>query len=362
MATAKRLPSGNWRVQVYVGRKPDGKPDYVSVTACSKKEAELQALQVQLHHKEVSRDASAMTLAEAMDKYIAGRESVLSPSTVRGYQSVRRNNLRGLMPEQLRRLTLSKIQAAVNEEARTHAPKSVRNAYGLLTATLRAYHPALAHELDIHPPTMPQKIIREPQILEPDQVRTLMLAVQGDPIELPVLLAVWLGMRMSEILGLQWEDVDFDRSTLYIHQARVRGPDSSYVVKTTKTVSSTRTLQVPDYVLERLAAAHAEATSEFAYPKSGNSLLTRFKTVLRHAGLPPIRFHDLRHCNASVMAAIGVPEFYAQRRGGWATSNTMHRVYTHQMLAHRSTTDDAIDAYFTALADDISHDISHDAK
>ena len=93
MATAKQLPSGSWRCQVYAGTAPDGKRQYRSFTAYTKKEAEYAALEWQLHYREISRDSSNMTLAEAMERYLASKDSILSPSTVRGYDIIRRRHL-----------------------------------------------------------------------------------------------------------------------------------------------------------------------------------------------------------------------------------------------------------------------------
>ena len=86
MATAKKLPSGSWRVQVYAGKDAAGNPQYRSFTRPTKKGAEYEALQWQLHCKEISRGSTAMTLAEAMDKYIAskdGKTKTPSPKSVR---------------------------------------------------------------------------------------------------------------------------------------------------------------------------------------------------------------------------------------------------------------------------------------
>lgn len=349
MATAKRLPSGNWRVQVYAGKDISGKKQYRSFTAPTKREAEYAALQFTLHYREITRDTAAMTLEEGMAKYISSRDGVLSPATIRGYETIRRHHLPGLANRRLRELTPTLIQEALNLEAKEHTPKTVRNVYGLLTATLRQYHPQLARDLEQHPPTLPQKLVHEQTVLEPDQVGVLLRAVQGNPIEIPVLLAVWMGLRQSEILGLCWDSVDFQRHTLYIHQARVRNSSQELVLKTTKTTASTRTLRMPEYIETRLLAAQEDADGPFVVNMTGSSLYSRFKTVLRHEGLPPIRFHDLRHCNCSIMLSIGVPEFYAQRRGGWATGKTMKRVYTHLLDSRRSAVDDTIDSYFSAL-------------
>ena len=153
MAKARKLPSGSWRVQCYAGKNAEGKNQYRSFTRPTKKEAEYEAALFAMHYKEISRDSTAMTLAEAMDKYIASKDGILSPSTIRGYDIIRKNHLKGLMDIRLNRLTPALIQEAINQEAkpyidkngktRTPSPKSVRNIHGLLTAVLGEYCPGL---------------------------------------------------------------------------------------------------------------------------------------------------------------------------------------------------------------------------
>ena len=354
MATAKKLPSGSWRVQVYAGKDAAGKNQYRSVTRPTKQEAEYEALQWQMHYKEISRDSSAMTLAEAMDKYIKSKDGILSPSTLRGYDIIRREHLKGLMDQRLNRLTPALIQEAINQEAKpyidkhgktkTPSPKSVRNVHGLLSAVLGEYCPGLRLNT-----TLPQKQVTEQSILEPEEIAALLRAVDGTEMEIPVLLAVWLCMRSSEITGLTWDCVDFQRGTVTIRQARVRNKDNQWIEKGTKTTGSTRTVNAPDYILDKLAAAQKEASTEYVVNIKGNCLYQRLKTILRKNGLPDIRFHDLRHTAASVMLMLNVPDKYAQRRGGWSTPATMKNVYQHTMAAKRSAVDDAIDNYFTCL-------------
>ncbi len=62
-----------------------------------------------------------------------------------------------------------------------------------------------------------------------------------------------------------------------------------------------------------------------------------------------MRFHDLRHLNASVMVALGVPDLYAMERGGWKTKSTLNRVYQHTFSAERQAVDQKIDQYFESL-------------
>lgn len=345
MATAKKLPSGSWRVQVYAGKGPDGKPQYRSFTRPTRKEAEYDALQFQLHYKEVSRDTSMMTLSEAMDKYIQSKDGILSPSTIRSYCIIRRNRLTSLMDVKLNRLTQPMVQAAINQEAKTSSPKYVRNTYGLLSAVLTEFHPGL--RLNI---TLPQKRIIEQRILDPEEISTLLKAIENTDMELPILLAVWMCMRSSEITGLTWDCVDFSRATLTINQARVQDKNNKWVYKaSTKNVSSSRTITIPDYILEKLKAAKNCSTSDHVVPYTGNGIYKRFKTILRKNGLPDIRFHDLRHTAASVMALLSVPTKYAQQRGGWSTPRTMESVYQHIIASKRSDVDKQIDTYYSSL-------------
>lgn len=354
MATARKLPSGSYRVQVYAGKDAAGKRHYRSITRPTKQEAEFDALQFQLHDREVARHASAMTLAEAMDKYIRSKDGILSPSTIRGYDIIRRGHLQSIRGVRLDRLTPALIQEAINWEAKPHAdgrgrvkapsPKSVRNIHGFLSAVLSEYRP----ELHLNT-TLPRKPVTEQAVLEPEQIGVLLKAAAGTEMEIPVLLAVWLCMRSSEITGLTWECVDLERGIITVKRARVRDKDNQWVEKGTKTASSTRILHAPDYIMDRLRAAKETAVSDHVVNIKGNCLYQRLKGLLRRSGLPDIRFHDLRHTSASVMALLNVPEKYAQKRGGWATPHTMKAVYQHTMEAKRGAVDDLIDSFFSSL-------------
>ncbi len=346
MATARQLPSGSWRVQLYTGKDPTGKRQYLSFTAPTKKEAELEALQYQLHYKEISKDASAMTLREAVDKYIQSKSNILSPSTIRGYDIMARRRLQGLMPIRLNRLNNSLIQQAINTEAKTASPKYIRNLHGLLSAVLREYYPSF--QLNT---TLPTKRPAEQRFLEPEQIAALLRAVRGNEIEIPVLMGLWLGMRSSEITGLAWSDIDFQRGTIYIHRAKVRDASNRWITKNvTKNATSTRTLHVPDYLLDLLRFSKGDAAPEDpVVPIEGNCLWRRLQVILKRAGLPPIRFHDLRHTNASVMAGLNVPDIYAQQRGGWSSPAVMQRIYQHTLSSKQTEVDQQIDSFFQGL-------------
>ncbi len=138
MATAKKLPSGNWRVNLFVGKDINGKRIYKSFTAETKKQAEFLAAEYNLKRKEKPKE---ITVGDAIDGYITSKENALSPTTIAEYRQTRRNKLQRLMSVPLNKLDNIMIQQAINEDAARLSPKFVRNAHGLLSAALKMYLP-----------------------------------------------------------------------------------------------------------------------------------------------------------------------------------------------------------------------------
>lgn len=352
MPKAKRLPSGSWRVQVLVGRDENGKRIMQSITAGTKKEAEYQASLVIMGLAEKKKKPEAATLSDAIDLYIKKYDGLLSPTTVRGYRSIQRNNVQGIMKTPLTQLDENAIQAAISADSKRLAPKTIRNIYNLILPALREYHPNLYDALKKRPARLPQDQPKEQHAYEPEEIKELFSAIRGKKIEVPVLLALWLCMSRSEILGLTWDDVDFQAHTLRVEKSRVVDVDGKTVIKPTKNRYRTRTLTMPEYIEKVLAQARETATSEFICPMHPNTISKDFKKLCERNGIRPLRFHDLRHSSASVMIALNIPFFYAQRRGGWASDNMLQRVYGHQLEAKRNEFDDRIDAFFDGLNDE----------
>lgn len=169
-----------------------------------------------------------------------------------------------------------------------------------------------------------------------------MREVVGTEMELPVLLAVWLGLRVSEIRGLTWDCIS--GNTMHIKRAIVEG-ENGPEVKGTKTYSGDRKLRVPQYLLELIDKQ--PRTDSYIIHMSGQAIYKRFVRLCEKAGLPHYRFHDLRNANASVMLALGVPDKYAMERMGHATSNMLKTVYQHTMTSKQEEVANAVDDYFS---------------
>lgn len=339
MAKAKKLPSGSWRVRLYIGKDDAGKPQYKSFTAPTKKEAEAAAAMYSVQRKR--EQTGDMTVGEAIDRYIESKENVLSPSTIRSYRSYRKSYLQALMGVELEDLDNKIVQAAVNRDALDKSPKTLRNAHGLLSAALGVYLPDLTLRT-----TMPAKEHKIREMPTPAEVMDL---VRGTPIELPCLLAIWMGMRMSEVRGIRYSDISGDILTIRHTKILVEGED--IVRDQTKNYTSTRQLRLPAYILELIEQSRDGNDGEYIVTLSGAAIYCRLKRLLAKHGLPHIRFHDLRHLNASVMLKLGVPDKYAMERGGWSTDGVLRSVYQHTFDDKRREIDDQIDEYFRKLID-----------
>ena len=137
MATAKKLPSGAYRCLIYVGDE-NGKRKYKSFTAKTKKEAERLALNYQSELEDKQDTVETM-----IDNYIKSKEKVLSTTTITGYMSIKNNLMNEILKKKIKSLNSPVIQSWIGSISVGHAPKTVKNAYGLLTAALEYYAPEI---------------------------------------------------------------------------------------------------------------------------------------------------------------------------------------------------------------------------
>ncbi|MCQ5130328.1 tyrosine-type recombinase/integrase [Butyricicoccus faecihominis] len=338
MAKAKKLPSGSYRVLIYDGKDEYGKRQYKSFTAPDKAQAEFLASEYRVKGKKAKSNANDMTLAQALEKYIDAKENVLSPSTIQAYRSISRHRLHALQKLKLIELNSAIVQSAINREAISLSPKTVANVYGLISATCSMFMP----DLRLHV-TLPAKRRQMRQLPTPDAV---VAAVHGSAVELPVMLSLWLSLRLSEVRGLQYGDIDGDILTVRRVLLIISGSD--VIREQTKTYNSTRQLRIPDRLKNMIGTGEPD---EPIVKDSAAVIYNHFTKCIKTAGLPHMRFHDLRHLNASVMLQLGVPDKYAMERGGWSTNAVLQSVYQHTFSDKRKDVDAKIDKYFNALCE-----------
>lgn len=330
---ARQLPSGTWTCRVRVGGQD------ISVTRPTKAEAQAEAMAVKHGLKAPDTPRVTMTLAEAYAAYLTSREGVLSPSTVAGYKRLARNTFQRLMPMQLSAITPELIQREISAMTKSKkSPKYIANAEGLLSSVLKQSMPEKQFSLHLPPK-------RKPNLRQPDdkEVGAIMAAFRGSAVELPVLMALWMGMRLSEILGARHEDIDGGK--LHICRAVVLDENNQPAEKdSAKTYAGDRWVSVPGYIAQLIAATGRDSGPLVTF--SGAAIYKRFVRTLDQAGIPRCRFHDLRHINAAVMVRLGVDSKYAQERNGWASDRMYKQVYAYAMSDQMAAINASIDGYF----------------
>lgn len=340
MSKAKRLPSGHWRVKVYLGVDANGKKHYKSITAESKKEAEYIAASYALKAKSPQIN---ITIGESVDRYISSKTNVLSPSTIESYQKMRRNYIVKIEKVKLSTVSSEDVQKWVNVLSLDVSPKTVSNAYGLLRASLSMHRPDLMLRV-----RLPRRVKKLQRTLPTSE--EVMGAIKGTAIELPVLLALWLCLRMSEVRGIKKSAIH--GNTLWIDNVIITVKGKDFEKPLTKTDSTRRIVKLPPRLKQMLLAQD----DEYATRLSQKALYSRFTRLMEKIGYKGIRFHDIRHIAASDMNRLGITDRVAADRGGWSSTATMRNVYQHSFSSDRDEADDIIQKYYESLCAEIEDD------
>lgn len=332
LAKAKKLPSGNWRVQA--SKSVNGKVIKKSFTYPDKKTAEFEAAKWQ--SELFSYANSNITLKKAIEIYIENRRSILSPTTIASYERIAKNHFKNLQAKLLSNITPNAIQAEINTMSKTLSPKSIRNAYGLLSAAIKE---ATGESISIRLPRS-QKIVYSTPDREASQ--NILNAAKGTDIELPVTLALRLGLRISEICGLKWCNV---RDDYIIIDNVIISYGSERYEKRPKSAAGTRKVPISEDI-KKLIDSQPQI-NEYVYQKNANAIGSAFRRMLKKHNLPACRFHDLRHANASAMALLGIPERYAMSIGGWDTPSVLRQIYQQTFTDAEKDFARKVDEYFT---------------
>lgn len=330
MAKAKKLPSGNWRVQVQVKKKMK------SFTAKTKKQAELMALEYQ---NEILKDDDDRTVGQCIDEYINSKRNILAVTTINTYEEIHRNALSSLDNVRLTDIDQMTVQKLMNELSLKKSAKTVKNAHGLLAAVLSVFKPEMRLRT-----TLPQLQKKIKQLPSAEQIIS---TFKGSEIEIPVLLGLWNGMRLSEIRGAKKSDIH--DGVLLLHETIVTVNRKSITRESTKTYDSKRLISLSPYLLELVDKL--DTSDDHLTTFSGTAIYKRFSRTLKSNNIPHMSFHDLRHLNASTMLALGVPDKYAMERNGWSSDHIMKSVYQHTLSEERRKVDKMINDYFQSLID-----------
>jgi integrase len=349
--TIRQRSNGRWEGRLTVGYV-DRRRIRRSVYGATRRE-----VQEQLRTAQRDVDAGVMalgprqTVATFLESWLDGTaRHTLRPRTFLRYQQlVRRHALPSLGTTPLAKLTPQELSALYGRKlAEGLSPRTVQFLHAVLHRALKqALRWGLIGRNPADAVQAPRPKRAEVRPLSPVQARALLDAAAGDELEALYVLALATGMRQGELLGLRWADVDLDGSRLEVRHTlqRLAGSWSLEEPKTGKSRRSIRLAPMAVAALRSHRARQAQQrlllgsawpghdllfTNGWGEPLDGRHLPGRsLRPLLAKAGLPTIRFHDLRHSAATLLLAQGVHPKVVQELLGHSSIALTLDVYSH---------------------------------
>ena len=352
--TIRKRSDGRWEARIIVGHKNDGSPMYKSAFAKTQKSALKQLHQlIELYRDVDLTEDCRMTLGEWLDKWLDEYMIfTIRESTLDSYRAMVKNQVKPFIGgKQLASLTTADMQNFYNKikkegrvrehpiHGKTLADSMVRGVHMMLHEALdTAVKERLIAKNPTNGTTVPKCNYPEKQILCDNQLETFLEAIKGHEYWCDFFyVEVMTGLRRGEICGLKWQDINFEENKLQVKRSVSVKKGGGVSIGETKTETGVRSILMPPSVADVLQNRKQRAITEWVFPNfmhpeqpiSPATAYRKLKIILKHAGLPLIRFHDLRHTFATHATHGGVdPKTLAGILGHTNASFTLD-TYTH---------------------------------
>lgn len=309
------------------------------------------------------------TVAHYLHEWLKVHKQVIRPRSYERYEAIIRLHLvpmLGKLP--LQKLTGQHLQRLYTEKLES----------GLSSTTVSAIHGMLHTALDdalklgiltrnvCEAVSPPRKVHKEMKPLSPEQVRQLLEVAKGHPQEALFILALATGMRRGELLGLKWQDINFEQGVLQVQRALTRMPTGlGYKETEPKTRKSRRSIMLTAFAIEALkkhqarqlemkkAAGDAWEEHDYVFCTAagkhlhpGHDVLEELKKLLKKAGLPDVRFHDLRHSTATLLLSKGVHPKVVQEILGHSEISMTLDTYSHVLPTMQKAAMEGLNDFF----------------
>jgi len=342
-----RRPNGHWRAQI---SREDRR---ISHDCSTKVEAQewLRKMQTQLDYG-YDYLGGRNRLGQYLQEWILTSRLALRQKTADQYERViRKHIIPRIGSIALKNLNLARIEQFYAELLQDGVGiRTVRIIHSILH---RALNKAVRYDLIVknpaHGAALPKYRHPEMKFLDETQVPVFLVAAKGSPYEALYYLAITTGMREGELFGLQWSDLHWSDGLLYIQRQSQRVAGKGWWFEEPKTRSGKRLVKLGENTLQKLREHRARQQwqkvmaverwqehdlifpSSIGTPGDPSNLRKDFLNVLQRAGLPKIRFHDLRHTAASLMLNRNIPAIVVSKRLGHAKPSTTLDIYGHLM-------------------------------
>jgi integrase len=360
-----RRKDGRWVAQVTIGGRPICKY-FKSQRECRDW---LKATNSQIETGLTFKGAQ-VTLSDYMESWLGITKTAVKPKTYEQYHQIAhqyiipamgRMKLKDIRPDQIQTIYTDRLKQGSSARlvVMIHAVlhRSLNQAMKL---GLIGRNPASAV-------TRPKLQHKEMQTLDDTQVRNLLLAAKGSRYEALYQLAVATGMRQGELLGLRWSDLDWDNRRLRVQRQLQRIEHQGLVYSEPKTKAGRRGIVLGKSTIEKLRTHNELQQLERHFagkrwqendlifpttvgtPNEPSNLIKQFKILLKQAGLPDIRFHDLRHTAATLMLQQGIHPKVVQERLGHSNISMTMDIYSHVLPSMQDEAADKIDELISLI-------------
>jgi integrase len=310
------------------------------------------------------------TVEQFLRQWLSGVTDSVRPKTACVYRwAVEQHIIPAIGCYQLQQLTAQQVDSLKTKLTAQLKPTSVVSVLLVLRVALnQAVEWELVRRNVASLVPQPRIVQRDTRIFTPDEARSFLDACKHHRLEALYTVALALGLRKGEALGLQWSDVDLDAGMLRIRHTlqRARGNAGELVLVEPKTTSSRRTIALPEMAVKALRLHRMRQleeklnagprwqehglvfTSRHGTPIDPTTSTRDFLNLLAKARIPRMRFHDLRHSCASLLLAQNVHPKVVQELLGHANIQITLNRYSHVLPATKSAAAATMDDLFPA--------------
>lgn len=316
-------------------------------------------------------EATLMTMERFFELWLNGKELSRRPGTVENYRKITSSYILPKIGQmRLQDLTpthITQLYLLLKEEGK--GARSVQAVHVILHCALKqAVREGLLGRNPVDAVDRPRVEQTETQILSEEQARQLLAIASGSLYETVFCLALISGMRKGELLGLKWSDLDLTKGTILVQRQLQLVKPEGYILVPPKTKAGKRQIKLGQGMLAKLEnhRRNQEALKAAAGDKwkENNLIFTssigtymdqsrvhkEFKRLLTKAGLPDLRFHDLRHTSLSFLLENGTPVNTVQQRAGHSKASVTIDIYGHALAGSQNQAADRIDELVTSIA------------
>lgn len=324
---------------MYSHTDSDGRKHYESFTASTKEEANMMASKYENTKKR--KKTNNITVAEALDGYITAKTHVLSPSTIRAYRNMQAKYYGRIGSKKIKKLTSEDAQLFISQLAVEYAPKTVKNAYALFTASVAFFDPDISFRVSL--PTTAKKAMQAPS---DEDIRAL-CRLASDWMLRCIILSAFGSLRRGEISALKYKDIQGD--VIYVHSDMVMDENNKWIHKEIpKNQSSVRYVRLSQRAIDLLGTGDPE---EYIIKYNPNTISKMFIKLRSRVGIE-VRFHDLRHYYATIGAMLHIPDVVLADFGGWRhDSPTMKNTYQGNIKDISDGYSKKMNSYFDGVMD-----------